>query len=79
VNELLGCLQRLLDAGASLLVIEHNLDVIKQADWVIDLGPEGGAEGGHLVFQGTPEAVAAQSRGLTAPYLRTALNGRLAR
>jgi excinuclease ABC subunit A len=79
VNELLGCLQRLLDAGASLLVIEHNLDVIKQADWVIDLGPEGGAEGGHLVFQGTPEAVAAQGSGLTAPYLRTALNGRLAR
>jgi excinuclease ABC subunit A len=79
VNELLGCLQRLLDAGASLLVIEHNLDVIKQADWVIDLGPEGGADGGQLVFQGTPEAVAAQGRGLTAPYLRTALNGRLAR
>jgi excinuclease ABC subunit A len=75
VNELLGCLQRLLDAGATLLVIEHNLDVIKQADWVIDLGPEGGADGGHLVFQGTPEAVAAQSAGLTAPYLRAALNG----
>ena len=79
VNELLGCLQRLLDGGATLLVIEHNLDVIKQADWVIDLGPEGGAEGGHLVFQGTPEAVAAQGTGLTAPYLRTALNGHLSR
>ncbi len=76
VNELLGCLQRLLDAGATLLVIEHNVDVIKQADWVIDLGPEGGADGGHLVFQGTPEAVAAQGAGLTAPYLRAALNGR---
>ncbi len=79
VNELLGCLQRLLDAGATLLVIEHNLDVIKQADWVVDLGPEGGTDGGHLVFQGTPEAVAAQGAGLTAPYLRAALNGRPAR
>jgi excinuclease ABC subunit A len=77
VNELLGCLQRLLDAGATLLVIEHNLDVIKQADWVIDLGPEGGTDGGHLVFQGTPEAVAAQGAGLTAPYLRAVLNGRV--
>ncbi len=45
VNELLGCLQRLLDAGATLVVIEHNMDVVKQADWVIDLGPEGGADG----------------------------------
>jgi excinuclease ABC subunit A len=79
VNELLSCLHRLLDTGATLLVIEHNLDVIKQADWVIDLGPEGGAEGGHLVFQGTPEQIAAQAAGLTAPYLRAALNGRAAR
>src|SRR5205085_670226 len=59
INELLGCLQRLLEAGATLLVIEHNMDVVKQADWVIDLGPEGGVEGGGLVFQGTPEALAA--------------------
>jgi excinuclease ABC subunit A len=73
VNELLNCLQRLLDGGASLLVIEHNLDVIKQADWVIDLGPEGGEAGGRLVFQGTPEALAAQGKGATAPYLRAAL------
>src|SRR5262245_19136574 len=52
VNDLLGCLNRLLDAGASLLVIEHNMDVVKQADWVIDLGPEGGAQGGRVLFQG---------------------------
>jgi excinuclease ABC subunit A len=75
VNELLSCLQRLLDGGASLLVIEHNLDVVKQADWVVDLGPEGGAAGGHVVFQGTPEALAAQRKGVTAPYLRAALEG----
>jgi excinuclease ABC subunit A len=77
VSELLACFQRLLDAGATLVVIEHNMDVVKQADWVIDLGPDGGAAGGRLVFQGTPEALAAQSSGLTWRYLRTALNGHL--
>jgi excinuclease ABC subunit A len=49
--------------------------VVKQADWVVDLGPEGGASGGHVVFQGTPEALAAQRKGVTAPYLRAALEG----
>jgi excinuclease ABC subunit A len=75
VSELLACLQRLLEGGATLVVIEHNMDVVKQADWVVDLGPEGGAEGGRLVFQGTPEALAAEGRGPTARYLRTALDG----
>ena len=72
INELLGCFERLLESGATLLVIEHNMDVVKQADWVIDLGPEGGAEGGRLVFQGTPEAGSPPpGRGaLTAPYLK---------
>ena len=56
INELLGCFHRLLEAGATLLVIEHNMDVVKQADWVIDLGPEGGREGGRLVFQGRRRA-----------------------
>jgi excinuclease ABC subunit A len=79
VSELLNCLHRLLEGGATLLVIEHNLDVIKQADWVIDLGPEGGVEGGHVVFQGTPEALAAHGKGLTSRYLRVALNTSLAR
>jgi len=73
VAELLNALQRLLDGGATLVVIEHNLHVVKQADWVIDLGPEGGAEGGSLVFQGTPEALAASGRGHTARYLRSVL------
>jgi excinuclease ABC subunit A len=75
VSELLSCLQRLLEGGATLLVIEHNLDVIKQADWVIDLGPEGGVEGGQVIFQGTPEGLAAHGRGITSSYLRAALNG----
>ncbi|HEX9188423.1 MAG TPA: AAA family ATPase, partial [Vicinamibacteria bacterium] len=73
VDELLNALQRLLDGGATVVVIEHNLHVIKQADWVIDLGPEGGEAGGQVVFQGTPEALAAQGKGHTALYLRTVL------
>jgi excinuclease ABC subunit A len=74
VDELLNALQRLLDGGATLVVIEHNLHVIKQADWVIDLGPEGGEAGGEVVFQGTPEALAAHGKGHTARYLRTVLD-----
>ncbi len=73
VAELLNALQRLLDGGATLVVIEHNMQVIKQADWVIDLGPEGGEDGGRVVFQGTPEALAAQGQGHTAGYLRQVL------
>jgi excinuclease ABC subunit A len=75
VNELMGCFRRLVEAGATLVVIEHNMDVVKQADWVIDLGPEGGAAGGRLVFQGTPEALASRGVGLTAAPLRDALAG----
>jgi excinuclease ABC subunit A len=73
VAELLNALQRLLDGGATLVVIEHNLHVIKQADWVIDLGPEGGDEGGKVVFEGPPEGLAASERSLTARYLRGVL------
>jgi excinuclease ABC subunit A len=73
VDELLNALQRLLDGGATVIVIEHNLQVIKQADWLIDLGPEGGDEGGRLVFEGTPEALVAHGRGHTARYLRDVL------
>jgi excinuclease UvrABC ATPase subunit len=72
VADLLSCLERLLERGATLVVIEHNLDVIKRADWVIDLGPGGGAQGGRLVFQGTPEELV-RSEGATARYLRGAL------
>src|SRR6185437_17078013 len=58
INKLLGVLGRLVDAGNTVVVIEHNLDVIKCADWIIDMGPEGGAGGGAVVCSGTPEQVA---------------------
>ena len=79
VKQLLGVLNRLVDAGHTVVVIEHNLDVIKSADYVIDLGPTGGARGGYLMAAGTPEEVAACEKSPTAPYLRTALEdeGRL--
>ncbi|MFN7990585.1 MAG: excinuclease ABC subunit UvrA [Candidatus Micrarchaeia archaeon] len=72
VNKLLQVLQRLVEKGNSVIVIEHNLDVIKSADWVIDLGPEGGAAGGRVVAQGTPEQIAG-SRTHTGFYLRKVL------
>jgi excinuclease ABC subunit A len=73
VERLLGVLERLRDAGNTVLVIEHNLDVIKRADYVIDLGPEGGAAGGDVVAVGTPEAVAARPESHTGQALRTVL------
>ncbi|MFV8756285.1 excinuclease ABC subunit UvrA [Nannocystaceae bacterium ST9] len=69
IARLLGVLQRLVDAGNTVVVIEHNLDVIKCADWVIDLGPEGGAGGGKLVAQGTPEQVAKVKGSYTGQFL----------
>ena len=69
VGKLLSLLQRLVDLGNTVIVIEHNLEVIKTADWVIDLGPEGGADGGHLVAAGTPEQVAAVKQSHTGRYL----------
>ncbi|HOY88623.1 MAG TPA: excinuclease ABC subunit UvrA, partial [Bacillota bacterium] len=69
-DKLLQVLQKLVDAGNSVLVIEHNLDVIKTADWIIDLGPEGGEKGGLIVATGTPEQVAAAEGSYTGRYLR---------
>ena len=69
IARLLGVLQRLVDAGNTVVVIEHNLDVIKCADWIIDLGPEGGAGGGKLVVEGTPEQVAASKHSYTGQFL----------
>ena len=66
-------LSRLVDAGNTVIVIEHNLDVIKTADYVIDLGPEGGPGGGHLVAQGTPEDVAKIAASYTGQFLRKVL------
>jgi len=75
VARLLGVLQRLVEAGNSVAVIEHNLDVIKAADWVIDLGPEGGAAGGRLVAEGSPEQVAQVAGSYTGWFLRELLEG----
>ncbi len=69
VERLLGVLQRLVDAGNTVVVIEHNLDVIKSADWLIDLGPEGGEEGGNVLATGTPEQVAATPGSYTGEFL----------
>ena len=73
VDKLLMVLNRLVERGNTLLVIEHNLDVLKCADWIIDVGPEGGKAGGHIVCQGTPEFVAASGLGYTASYLKDVL------
>jgi excinuclease ABC subunit A len=70
VQRLLDVLNRLVDAGNTVVVIEHNLDVIKTADWIIDLGPEGGDAGGRLVATGTPEQVAAVDQSYTGQFLR---------
>jgi excinuclease ABC subunit A len=73
IRKLVMVLQRLVDAGNSLVVIEHNLDVIKCADWIIDLGPEGGAGGGTVVASGPPEAVAKTGGSYTGQYLKSVL------
>jgi excinuclease ABC subunit A len=73
IHRLLIVLQRLVDAGNTVLVIEHNLDVIKCADWIIDLGPEGGANGGAVIAEGTPEQVARVKRSFTGQYLKPLL------
>ncbi|MGA9389700.1 MAG: excinuclease ABC subunit UvrA [Candidatus Sulfotelmatobacter sp.] len=75
VSKLLAAFRRLIDAGGSILVIEHNLEVIKTADWVIDLGPEGGARGGKIVGAGTPEMIADLAGSYTGKYLARVLNG----
>jgi excinuclease ABC subunit A len=74
IQLLLDVLQRLRDAGNTVVVIEHNLDVIKTADWVIDLGPEGGDGGGRVVAAGTPEAIAANTASHTGRYLSQVLD-----
>ncbi len=75
VSKLLFAFRRLIDAGGSIIVIEHNLEVIKTADWVIDLGPEGGDRGGRLVGAGPPEAIAELKNSYTGQYLKPLLNG----
>lgn len=75
IAKLLDCLNKLVDQGHSVIVIEHNLDVIKSADYIIDLGPEGGSKGGYLVAEGTPEQVAKVKESYTGSFLRQILQG----
>jgi excinuclease ABC subunit A len=75
VSKLLAAFRRLIDAGGSIVVIEHNLEVIKTADWVIDLGPEGGDRGGYVVGAGTPESIARLPNSYTGKFLAAVLNG----
>jgi excinuclease ABC subunit A len=70
---LLSVLQRLRDAGNTIVIIEHNLDVIKTCDWIIDLGPDGGHEGGTVVAQGPPEKVATARQSYTGQFLKEIL------
>jgi excinuclease ABC subunit A len=75
IAKLLSAFRKLLESGASLLVIEHNLDVIKSADWLVDLGPEGGDQGGKVIATGTPEQVARNQHSHTGRFLSRVLNG----
>lgn len=77
IRVLLGVLNRLVDKGNTVIVIEHNLDVIKSADYLIDMGPEGGRRGGNVLFTGTPEALAESGIGFTAPFLKEEINASL--
>jgi excinuclease UvrABC ATPase subunit len=74
VDNLIGLLDRLVDSGRSVIVIEHNLDVVARADWVIDLGPGGGHDGGRVVFEGRPGDLAQAEGSLTGRYLRERLD-----
>ncbi len=73
INKLLNVLNRLADMGNTILVIEHNLDVIKCADWIIDMGPEGGDAGGTIIAEGTPEKIARTANSYTGQYLKPKL------
>ena len=76
IQRLLDVLNRLVDAGNTVIVIEHNLDVIKSADYIIDLGPEGGDEGGEVIATGTPEEIAAVPHSYTGQFLLTSMKNR---
>ncbi len=75
IAKLLDAFERLLRSGASILIIEHNLEVIRRADWVIDLGPEGGERGGRIVAEGTPEQIAQVADSYTGQYLKKEASG----
>jgi ABC-type glutathione transport system ATPase component len=79
IELLLKVIQKLRDHGNTVVIIEHNLDVIKTADWLIDMGPEGGAGGGQVIAKGTPETVAASKASFTGKYLAPLLKRKVAR
>ncbi|MBO0878317.1 MAG: hypothetical protein J2P19_33520, partial [Pseudonocardia sp.] len=74
IRKLLGVLTKLVEGGNTVIVIEHNLDVIKSADWLIDMGPEGGSGGGTIVATGSPEQVAANDKSYTGQFLKPLLS-----
>ena len=76
VQKLLEVLHMLVDKGNTVIVIEHNLDVIKNSDWIIDLGPEGGENGGTIIGEGTPENISKNKSSLTGKHLKEVLNGK---
>jgi excinuclease ABC subunit A len=76
IRRLLEVLNQLVEQGNTVVIIEHNMDVIKTADWIVDLGPEGGPEGGKVIATGTPEDVADQDKSFTGQYLARALASR---
>jgi excinuclease ABC subunit A len=69
IRQLLGVINRLVDCGNTAVVIEHNLDVIRVADWIVDMGPEGGQEGGYIIAEGTPDDIKREERSYTGQYL----------
>ena len=73
VQKIMKLLDSLVDRGNTVIVIEHNLDVMKQSDWLIDVGPDGGTAGGEIVFTGTPKEMAEHGKTITAEYLRKSL------
>ena len=70
IDHLLGVINRLVDTGNTVIVIEHNLHIIKNADWIIDMGPGGGSKGGQVIFEGTPQQLLKAKRSITSEYLR---------
>jgi excinuclease ABC subunit A len=76
IRMLLGVLNKLVEKGNTVIVIEHNLDVIKTADWIVDLGPGGGEDGGRIIAEGTPEAICRSAESVTGEFLKSELDGR---
>ncbi|MNW64250.1 UvrABC system protein A [compost metagenome] len=70
IGHLLEIMNRLVDAGNTVIVIEHNLDVISQGDWIIDMGPDGGSRGGRVVYEGTPQQIIHAEQSITGKYLK---------